>query len=81
MNKYGSYDNYIQNIYTMNSVNDEFILKYYPTVVNDITFKNLLIELDPIMRDDIEFLTILYDLLNSYNEEVSGILERKDTLI
>ena len=81
MNKYGSYDNYIQNIYTMNSVNDEFILKYYPTVVNDITFKNLLIELDPIMRDDIEFVTILYDLLNSYNEEVSGILERKDTLI
>ena len=65
----------------MNTVNDEFILKYYPTVVNDITFKNLLIELDPIMRDDIEFVTILYDLLNSYNEEVSGILERKDTLI
>ena len=33
------------------------------------------------MINDIEFVTILYDLLNSYNDEVSGILERKDTLI
>ncbi len=60
INKFHSYSNYLNKIDEDNVVNDEFILKYYPGLIDDEDFKNFLKEIKPIVRKEVKYILDLF---------------------
>ena len=65
---FGSYENYLNKLDKFNIVNDEFMLKYYPELIDDKQFRFLLNELDPYVRNNIKFVLGLYESINKFND-------------
>ena len=68
LQKYGSYEVYINNINNINIVDEEFIKIYYPEFIGDDGFKEFILELEPLFRDDVGLVKTLYEILNKLNE-------------
>ena len=74
INKFGSYSNYLKKIEEDNVVNDDFLLKYYPDLIDDDDFRNFLKEIKPIVRKEVKYILDLYQCIKKYNSFKDKIL-------
>jgi len=65
--KFGSYENYLTQLENDNAVTNEFILKYYPNLVEDELFYSYLNELNPSIRREVKYILDLYEYIIKFN--------------
>lgn len=64
---FGSYDNYLTNLYNEVSITDEFMIKYYPDFVNDELFRMILNEIYIIYRTKTNIVIKIYFEIKKFN--------------
>ncbi len=72
MSRFGSYDNYLKSI--ASSIDDEFMVRYYPEHKEDLRFRFLLNILNPIIITNVIVVNKLYLQINLYNNLVSKMV-------